>query len=95
MAGEKKKKGASGKGTYPDKAKKQTSGKSRTETQAPSSNKKSAPVPKKKASSSLGHQLVMIFLAVVAIFIALCFIAPSKVGLLGEWFALGFFGLCP
>ena len=66
---------------------------------------KSAPSVKSKKGSaqktaaqaqgipSFRQQVVMILLAVVAVFIAICFIFPSKVGLLGYGLASGFFGV--
>ena len=99
---EKKKNGASGKNRSRAQTKKQdpvSSGSkskkgSSVQKSAPASNtKKSMPVSKPNQTPSFGHQVVMILLAVLAIFIAICFIIPDKVGLLGYGFATGFFGL--
>ena len=88
MAEEKKKTAASGKGAYPNHTKKQTAEKAKPQKSASSQkNEKNEAVP------SFGHQIVMILLAVLAVFIAICFIFPSKVGLVGYGLAMGFFGL--
>jgi S-DNA-T family DNA segregation ATPase FtsK/SpoIIIE len=88
VAEEKKKKATSGKEAYPNHTKKQTAEKAKPQKTA--SAKKNE---KNDGAPSFGHQIVMILLAVFAIFIAICFIFPSKVGLVGYGLAMGFFGL--
>ena len=91
MAEEKMKNGASAKGTRSDKTKKQT-GSTQMKAQKDASKKNKQPI-RSDGTPSFGHQVVMILLAVLAIFIAICFIFPSKVGLIGYGLAMGFFGL--
>ena len=88
---EKKKKGGSVKGTYRNTTKKSTGAPSKP-VKAESS-KKAAPASKKDRTSSSGYQIVMILLAILAVFITICFIFPNNVGLLGYGMAMGFFGV--
>ena len=88
---EKKKKGNSVKGKRLDKMKKTEKAALKAEKKAEL--KKNASVSKTDSASSAGYILVMILLAVLAVFISICFIFPNNVGLLGYGLAMGFFGI--
>ena len=90
---EKKKNGTSGKKSSHTTTKKTTSVSTASKSKKVTSSPKNGSVSKQNNTPSFGHQVVMILLAVIAIFIALCFIFPSKVGLIGYGIATGFFGL--
>ena len=92
MAEEKKKNGASAKGAHSDKTKKQAVSTQTKSSKTTASKKNRQPI-RPDGTPSFGHQIVMILLAVLAIFIAICFIFPSKVGLFGYGLAMGFFGV--
>ena len=88
---EKKKKGNPVKGKRPDKNMKKTE-KASLKAEKKAGLKKNASASKAENASSAGYILVMILLAILAIFIAICFIVPNSVGLLGYGLAMGFFG---
>ena len=90
---EKKKNGTSGKKSSRKTTKKTKSVSTASKSKKVNASPKNGSVSRQNNTPSFGHQVVMILLAVVAIFIALCFIFPSKVGLIGYGIATGFFGL--
>ena len=90
---EKKKNGAWGKKSSRKTTKKTISASTASKSKKRNSSPKNGSGSKQNNTPSFGHQVAMILLAVIAIFIALCFIFPSKVGLVGYGIATGFFGL--
>ena len=90
---EKKKYGTSGKNSSRNTTKKTASGSTASKSKKVVSSQKKGSVTKQNNTPSFGHQVIMILLAVLAIFIAICFIFPKKVGVVGYGFATGFFGL--
>ena len=99
MAEEKKRNGTPAKGAYQNKKKKSVGAPSGSAKQAPSGSAKQAASKKNRSAVksggglTMGHQITMILLAILAIFIAICFIFPNSVGLLGYGLAAGFFGV--
>ncbi len=91
MAEEKKKHGTSQKGTYQNKSKKSTGAPVRSAKGAATKNNR-APSGAEQTLST-GHQVTIILLTVLAVFMAICFIVPDNVGLLGYGLAAGFFGI--
>ena len=90
---EKKKYGTSGKNSSQTKTKKTASEGTSSKSKKVTSSQKKGPASKQNNAPTFAHQVVIILLAVLAIFIAICFIFPNKVGLVGYGFATGFFGL--
>ena len=102
MAEEKKKKTASQKAANPVNKKKSSGTAKKSEPSL--NNEKSKKLPEQKTNVavlpeseentfSFKHQLLMILIGVLAVFITICFIFPNNVGLLGLGIANGFFGL--
>ena len=90
---EKKKNGTSGKSSSRTQMKKTTSASTASKSKKVTPSQKKDSGAKQNNTPSFGHQVVMILLAVLAIFITICFVFPNKVGLVGYGFATGFFGL--
>ncbi len=86
MADKKKKYGASGKGLSRIRMKKQ-------KMEDIGSESENGLRQQTNAEPSFGHQVVITLLAFLAVFIAICFIFPKKVGLIGYGLTTGFFGL--
>ena len=89
---ERKKYGTSGKKSSRT-TKKTTSVSTASKSKKVTSSKKKGSVSKQNNVPSFGHQVIMVLLAVLAIFIAICFVFPGKVGIVGYGLATGFFGL--
>ena len=96
---EKKKKGVSKKAPKSLKKKKMSAAKkSASENtklkKSSARNRKAEATPFDDGNSiSFGHQLALILIAVIGLFITICFIFPNNVGLLGYGIASGFFGV--
>ncbi|MBR7161235.1 MAG: hypothetical protein IKD07_02345, partial [Clostridia bacterium] len=101
MAEEKKKKGASAQEAEPVNQKKTPGTAKKTASSVKSKNGKKTDTRKNNAAAkakeentfSFGHQLAIGLIAVIAVFVTICFIFPNNVGLLGLGIANGFFGL--
>ena len=92
MAEEKKNRGTSTKGAYRNATKKSTGAASKSVKSAVSQ-KKTRSDSKPGKTWTVNHQIVRILLAILAVFITICFIFPKSVGLLGGGLAAGFFGV--
>ena len=90
---EKKKYGTSGKNSSRTTTKKTASGNIASKSKKVASSQKKGAVMKQNNTPSFGHQVIMILIAVLAVFIAICFVFPGKVGVVGYAFATGFFGI--
>ncbi len=102
MAEEKKKRVASQKAANSGNKKKSSGTAKKSAPSLKNENSKKTPTRKndvaalpgaEENSFSFKHQLLIVLIAVAAVFITICFIFPNNVGLLGLGIANGFFGL--